>query len=288
MSTPAIGPTLVSTIVSKNPRASVEAWCEYLHQHVHSEVAITENTATSWGYPGLAGHKLIWLANELNEPWLRILESPYSEQRAPFKTYGWLSLEIGVEDVDQLQDSPFEIIGKPANLDVSDNIRAMQVVGLDGEVLYLTQVNAPVPPFELPLARCPVDKLFIPVAMVPDRANALEFYERFEHTKGLQFDTKISVINNALGFEHEHRHPVATVQLAGENLVELDQVDGLEHEPTVGTFPLTGIASISFEVDALPDDCISYKNIYGPEQGRLCCMTTGTAGESIELVERAH
>jgi hypothetical protein len=41
----------------------------------------------------------------------------------------------------------FQVIGEQVNLDVSDNIRAMQVIGPAGEALYLTQVKAEVPTF---------------------------------------------------------------------------------------------------------------------------------------------
>ena len=50
-----------------------------------------------------------------------------------------------VDDVDalaaELASSPFRIIGGPADLSFSDQIRAMQVVGPAREVLYLTQAD---------------------------------------------------------------------------------------------------------------------------------------------------
>jgi len=53
--------------------------------------------------------------------------------------------ELIVDDVDalaaELASSPFRIIGGPADLSFSDQIRAMQVVGPAREVLYLTQAD---------------------------------------------------------------------------------------------------------------------------------------------------
>ena len=109
--------------------------------------------------------------NKLGEPWLNIIQSPDEHPNIAFQNHGWLSLEISVADVDavyeELKESSFEIIGLPANLDVSDDIKAMQAVGPDGEVLYLTEVKAPVPPFQLPFARCEIDRVFIAVATAP-------------------------------------------------------------------------------------------------------------------------
>lgn len=288
---PALGPAAAATLLSKNYLSSIEAWCEQLHQHIHTEIVVSEAGSKSIGVPWLEGRRAAWLANELNEPWLRIIEVTEAEQREPFTHYGWLSLEISVEDVDELYkdllDSPFKVIGEPANLEISDNIRAMQVVGLDGEVFYLTQVNAQVAPFEIASARCAVDKLFIPVATVPERAKARDFYTQFSGVKSYDFDTKITVINDALGFEHAHQHPVSIVQLAGQNMIELDQVSNLEPARTFNDDPMTGIIAISILAKELPSEHSHYVITQGPYIGLNACIVKGEGGEIIELIKSA-
>ena len=290
MSSPAIGPTLISTLCSRAYESSLDAWCSTLRQQVIEEQTISNGTAAAWGSPALAGQRMAWLANTLNEPWLRIIDSPQSLPRPAFTSYGWLSLEINVEDVDSLRpeidESAFRVIGEPANLDVSDDIRAMQVIGPDDEVLYLTQIKAAVPPFELPFARCAVDRLFIPVAMVPDRETGMALYESFDDTQGLAFDTKITVINRALGLPVDTRHPVATIQLAGNNLVELDQIESLQHQPQNQPAPAAGIAMISFAVMELPAELDHYVIDQGPYQGQTAALMRGAGGELMELIQR--
>ena len=113
---------------------------------------------------------MAWLANELDEPWLRLIEikgirncrpvpAQWMDVAGDQRFMMWMPCDPG------WTESPFQIIGEPANLDVSDDIRAMQVIGPAGEVLYLTEIKAVVPPFELPFARCTVDRLFIPVLL---------------------------------------------------------------------------------------------------------------------------
>jgi len=279
----------MSAIFSRDAKKSIDAWCAYLHQSVHSESRITEEQATILGNPELAGQSSTWLANKVGEPWLNIIQSASEHQNVAFQNHGWLSLEISVSNVDalyeELKDSAFEIIGLPANLDVSDDIRAMQAVGPDGEVLYLTEVKAPVPPFQLPFARCEIDRTFIAVATVPNREEAIAVYERFKHTSALKFDTKITVLNKALGYEIDKKYSVAAVQLAGSNLIELDEVADLKTNLTDKSSPTNGIGIISFATERLPSGTQTYEITGGPFKGSNGCLIRGSAGEFLELIE---
>ena len=271
MSRPRLGPALSATIVTSDLDHSTAAYAQHLGQRVLCEGHLDDAAAAALGWPSLAGNRETWMGNALEEPWLRFIEAPDAETLQPFTRYGWLSLEISVQDCDALGealvDSPFEIIGPPADLAMSDAIRAMQVVGPSGEVLYLTEIKRPVPPFELPTARCPVDRLFIPVMLCPDRDAALAHYASLSGNDGLTFDTKITVINRAHGLPIDTQHPVSTIQLEGNTLIEMDQVPGLQPVPFNGAEPTTGIALVHFD---------------HPDAGGL---SQGAAGERIELIQ---
>jgi hypothetical protein len=239
--------------------------------------------------PYLEGAPFTLMANELNEPWLEFIECPTAVVVDPFAHSGWFSLEISVKDVDTLRttldESAFRVIGEPANLEVSEHIRAMQVIGPAGEVLYLTEVKAPVPPFDLPFARCTVDRLFIPVMLTHDRDASAAVYDQLNGQPGMKFDTKITVINRARGFEISQQHPVCAQQLASSNLIEIDQVDGLNARAPINGLMPAGIIAITFEVQALPADLPSRIVADGPFAGRKSASLVGQAGERIELIE---
>jgi hypothetical protein len=253
----------------------------------HSEYALSSAQSSAWGRPGLAGNPVTWLANELGEPWLQVIALPGLEPVDPFHHRGWFSLEINVESTDKLcpslESSVFEVIGAPANLEVSDAIRAMQAIGPAGEVLYLTEVKAEVPPFELPFARCAVDRLFIPVMLTSDRDRSLRTYAELAGNDGLLFDTRITVINRARGLAIDTRHPVATLQLRGANLIEFDQIDGLADRPEHLGLP-PGIAWISFAVDSLPAGASAHTVSQGPHAGRKAAFLRGAGKELYELI----
>jgi hypothetical protein len=288
----AIGPSLSATLVTDRLDTCVAAWAEFLDHHPGAESPLPDGTARRWTAPRLSGARSVWLHNALGEPWLRLVEDEVATPRPPFCNPGWQALEIAVADVDglarRLAGSPFTCLGEPANLDVSDAIRAMQVLGPAGEVLYLTEVRDAVPGFELPGARCPVDRLFIPVLLAPDRASASACYGALGGPAPLNFDTRIGVLNRARGLAADTRHPVATLQLAGANLIEIDEVPGLPG-PAAGLPP--GIASVAFAapsqaVPANADGCLG-KGVDddAPYAGHTAHSFRGAAGEHFELIE---
>ena len=227
----ALGPTRYATLTTRNLDSHVHAWTHWLEQEMVFEGLVTPGQAELWDQPNTEGLKVCWLANNLGEPWLQIVEDPEATYIDPFKYAGWLSLEINVQNVDalaeQLRESPFTIIGEPANLDISKDIRAMQVVGPAGEVLYLTEIKREIPGFDIPLARCRIDRLFIPVMLARNYQDlAATFLEQGAISEA-QFETRITVVNQALGLPNETRHPISTIQLHGKNIIEIDAIPNI-------------------------------------------------------------
>lgn len=288
-----LGPALLGTLVSPRPEEVVAAYCDYLGASISEMGLISQQLALHWGAADLAAKRFWLLANPLGDIWLRVVEDPQAQVPEPLRHTGWLSLEISVAEVDQLAEqlagSPFTILRPPADLDISDKIRAMQVSGPAGEVLYLTQIKGPVPPFEIVPARCSVDKLFIPVLCCHQRDQALELYEELTEHQGISFDTKITVVNQVYGVDIDRRHPVATLQLAGDTLIEIDQLEDAVPRPHVSQRLPSGIAMISFVCKNLPQAASSISSPVLIEdqfyRARRTLCLHGAAGELIELVE---
>lgn len=287
---PSLGPCTIATLASPRAAALVDDYCSYLHCHVLDSDALTEPLAEQWGCSSLAGARYWLLGNTEGRTWLRIVEDPAAQVAIPAQRPGWMALEVLVEDVDTLAatlaGSPFEILRPAANLELSENIRAAQILGPVGELLYLTQVKAEVPPFELPRASCPVDHLFIPILASGDRDASLRDYERLAGNKGLSFETRVTVLNQLRGYPMEQRHPLATLQLADATLIEIDQLQELQAADNRTETLGDGIAMITFEIDRLPEPFPHQCHATAPYNGRRSCVLRGSAGERIELVER--
>ena len=288
----ALGPAICGTVVCNDLTESIDAYAS-LGMQVVKRGHINNALAEFWYAPATANAKFAVLASDSDAAWIRFIEDPIAAKGfVPFTTHGWLSLEVSVNDVDalgeKLKDSAFEIIGPPADLDVSDAIRAMQVKGPSGEILYLTQVKEQVPPFELPHATTQVDNLFIPVLITPSRDASVDVYEQFAGLDTHLFDTKITVINKAYGYEVTKKHPVAAIQLAGKSMIELDQLDAAIPRPRVEGHLPGGIAMVTFACQddspiALQDGQEFGRSIYKRNKAGY---RTGIAGEGIEVLGR--
>ncbi len=277
-SPPRVGPPGAGTVVTCDAWPCISAYRDYLGLQLIADAPLPESLAAAWGKPALAGRRLVVMGADAADPsthWLRLLEVPGATAPAPMRQRGWLALEVLVRDVlalgRRLEGSPFRILGAPRPLSVSDDIWAMQVAGPAGETLYLTEVRAPVPPFELPMnARFTAERLFIPVLSAPDREAALAWYAARAGAatgSGLRFESRVSALSRALGLDPEHRRAVATLALAGRSVIEIDEVP--EHPlpvPVAEGLP-AGLAIVSLHTAEQPA---------GPT------LEAGPAGEWIE------
>ena len=258
--TPRIGPPRAGTVVTGDADACIAAYRDFLDLQVIDDGPLPAALAAAWGQPAWAGRRQVLMGADPADPsthWLRLLEWPGAVAPAPMRQRGWLALEVLVRDVvalgRRLEGGPFRILGVPRPLSVSDDIWAMQVAGPAGETLYLTEVRAPVPPFELPMnARCTAERLFIPVLSAPDRDAALAWYAARAGGTGLRFESRVSALSRALGLDPESRRAVATLALAGRSVIEIDEVP--EHPvpaPVAAGLP-AGLAMVSLHTTTPP------------------------------------
>ena len=288
-SAPALGPCCMATLASHDAARLVDDYCSHLHCRVLASDVISESMAEQWECPELAGATYWLLGNTNGRPWLRIIEDPAATPIEPLSRAGWMALEVLVADVDKLAASleatPFEILRPVANLELSEKIRAVQAQGPTGELLYLTQITGEVPPFQLPQASCAVDHLFIPVLASTKRAASLAQYESLAKHSGLTFDTRVTVINQLRGLPMEQQHPLATLQLADDTLIEIDQLEGLTSASRQSHTLGSGITMVTFYIDRIPEQFKTHRHTAAPYHGRRSCTLYGHDGERIELIE---
>ena len=286
------------TISTTDLRRSCELYSRWLGYEVVSESGLDAAIAGLWGLPGLAGRPSAVLApGGTGDTFLRFVQGPAAPDYVPFRHLGWNAAEHTVADVDalgeQLDGSPFRIIGPPADLSFTDRIRAMQVVGPDNEVLYLTQIKGEVPGFALPFAQHTVDRVFIMILGGADLEELMHWYQtRLGVPPAPVMDVVVSVLSNTYDQPPDTLHRIAAMPLSDACYIEADQMPAaaLPRPTAPGELP-PALAMVSFEVDALPSGLKWFSPPATlaslPYKGRRAAACRGPTGELIELIERS-
>lgn len=279
-----LGRIASATVLAPQFDRALASYARALHLQPAAVGTLTPDVAAHLDLAALAGARMAWLG-PAQAPWLRVIEAPQAVPVVPMRRHGWLSLEVLVGNVDALAAAlppDWTVLGPPADLDVSPHIRACQALGPCGEMYYLTEVKAPVPPFELPQTQALVDRPFIVVLSTPDRARTQAAWEALAGRTAWAFETKITVLNRELGRPLGERYPVAVLQFREQCLIEIDEVA----LPAVESEALpAGTWLVSIERDAL-DGGIAGLGPVATFDGARCALWRGPCGERVELIER--
>ncbi len=289
----------IVTLVVRSLLGVESAWQEGLHYTtaVHGEVS-TE-LAGAWDAPAMAGQPYVLMrpasgANVL----VRIIEAPAGATvPEPYMTHGWNATELLVKEPDalaqQLPATGFRVTGPPANLGAGEKApRAMQVIGPGNELLYLTRIIPGGLPYDLGTAQSPVDRVFITVVGGASIDALRDFYTNILGLPvGEASQWRISGLSRAHGLPAETTFPLAIARLPKDFLIELDgyPAGAQPRARAPGALP-GGMAMVSFTTGHIADIKARWRQrpvtVWDfPYDGRHVAVTTGPAGEWIEVIE---
>lgn len=218
-----------ATMTVADPHASAQRYVEWFDYCVVEQGRIDAGLAASWGAARTAGRRCIVLRPSSGaEVFLRFIEADESESLVPLRTYGWAALEICVQNVlavnERLRSSPFEIIGPPRENEGLPSILPMQVMGPDKEIVYLTEILADLPSYDLPRAASPIDKLFILVLACSNLDASLAWFERHARLElGRKTNIVYTMLAKSFGLPLAELHEIATMVHGRDVFLELDQ-----------------------------------------------------------------
>ncbi len=274
------------TIVTADIEAAAHDYARYLGYRHDGFEHIEDSVAAAWQAPGLAGARQALLRpSSGNRRFIRLVEAVEAEGYVPLRHHGWNAIEMVVQDLDRvasdLDASPFRILGPPETLDLgfTDRIRAMQVAGPSGEVLYLTEIDGPIPGFDLPTAQSLIDGAFVAVLGATSMEASLQFYcGLFDSASSPILDARIGCLSAAHDLPPETRHSLSTLALPDMCLLEIDAYPRSALPPLLTPCGLPGgIAFASFHT-------LSGHTLSGDVSG----MLTGPDGERIEILGASH
>jgi catechol 2,3-dioxygenase-like lactoylglutathione lyase family enzyme len=271
-----LGPIVGVTITTPDLRASEDAYVTHLGYRVTGRGRVSSAQAQAWDRMGCVGRPFLTATPAGGDDFsFRFIEDRSATHYRAFAQHGWNAAELIVADVDgmarRLRQGPFVIVGEPQDLSFSDAIRAMQVRGPAGEILYLTQFKRELQGLPAPKARCDVDRAFIVIVGGPSLTDLLAFYtNRFGIPPPDRMQSRVKAMSEAFGLSPEHRYDIAALPLLGGNYIEADEMPAQATLPSAGFADLpAGISMVSFRAA-------------GHAGGRA--VVVGGAGELLELI----
>ena len=299
MSGSRLGALVCATISTPDLRESTAAYRRFLGYETRYEGTLADDIANMLAGPAASGAPVAVLGPASGStPTIRLIETPLAPAFVPGRTFGWNALEIVAQDVDALQrelaGSPFEVVGEARDLDFAKGaLRAMQARGPGGEILVFTQINRPVPGYDLPVAVSKVDQIFAAIQGCPELDRTRDFFtNKFFTQVGPELETAIVTVNDAFGLDRPTKHRITTIALPGQGFIELDQYpdEAVRRQPVPG-YPMPGIAAIAFEVDSVDNFQLYWlgeilARAEPPYLGRRHVTFYGGSGELIELIEK--
>jgi predicted enzyme related to lactoylglutathione lyase len=238
-----IGPIETVTILTHDLPASAQMYISAFGWQIkESEYELRVEEASRWQAKDLAGARVLEVYG-INGG-VRFIESDQYQNPLPLRTFGWSALEICVDDVHkyvaQAVAAGFVVMNEAVPLSGSAKplpLIAAQLSGINGEVVYITQILSEVPNFELPDVSKESGSIFICVLGASDLEKSREILEsNFEVRRASDREVGIKVINRVYKKPLDTLHRLSSVQLAGRNAIEIDQlpVEGEQRELIAG------------------------------------------------------
>lgn len=287
-----------ATLTVSDLERSIANYSKYFDYSVVERGELATDLAASWSAPASAG-----LPYAIMQPasgadiYIRFIQQKPVEGYRALRSYGWNAIEICVEDVldanARIENSPFEIIGPPREIDGLPAIYPMQVKGPDEEIVYLTQIRDDLPAFDLPRAAAPIDKLFILVLGCSDMTASLDWMVRHcGLTIGRdEMEIVYTMLAKAYGTPMDELHKISTMIHGRDVFLELDQYPPAAIErPRHDGMLVPGCAVGTFwhpDFDSLSGPWITPPTKRdGPiYQGKRAATMTDLDGALIEIVE---
>lgn len=289
-----LGPIRCVTVRTPSLAAAEAAYGDHLDYQVLHRTTVLPAQASLWGVPALAGTPMLLMAPAAGTDFIfRFVECPSEPGYRAFTWHGWNAAELIVADVDamagRMAGSPFEIVAPPMDLSFCPDIRAMQIRGPGGEILYLTQFKRPVPGLPAPEARCAVDRTFI---VIVGGRSLVQMQGWYAHSFGVPeapaMESRVQTMAIEFGLPREHRFRLAALPLRDRCYIEADEMPDGARPLDAGTQELPpGIALVTFggEIPADATECIPAPDSSPPygTSSRVACLR-GAAGELLEVV----
>ena len=286
-----LGRITAVTITSPDLDRVVDIYSKYLKYRLVSSTRVSADQAKSWDAQSIENSEMVYMSPESSDDFFfRFVEQSSDNDYVPFGTFGWNAAELIVKDVDEsaekLIGSPFEVIGEPADLSFTDQIRAMQILGPSKEIIYLTQFKSKLDEFDSPTPRCDIDQTFI-VILAGENIDEMQSFlnETLSIKKAPPMQSRIRAISKVFGLPEDTKYKSAALAIKDQSLIELDEMpsDAGPRSCRNGFLP-PGISIVSFIAHESKFLGESYDSNIPSFENVQAKTIKGMSGELIEIL----
>ena len=286
-----LGRITAVTITSPDLDRVIDIYSKYLGYRLISSTTVSAEQAKIWDAENIEGSRMIFMSPESsNDFFFRFIEQDIDEDYVPFGTYGWNAAELIVKDVDQsaekLIGSPFEVIGEPADLSFTDQIRAMQILGPSKEIIYLTQFKSKLDEFDSPSPRCDIDQTFI-VILAGENLDQMQsfLHQELSVKKAAPMQSRIRAISKVFDLPEDTKYKSAALAIRDQSLIELDEMPSKAGPRAFrpGYLP-SGISIVSFIAHDSGLISKTYDSNIPSFEKFQASTIKGNSGELIEII----
>lgn len=256
---PSLGALRCATICCPSAADAARLYCSALGYVIVEQGRVSAAQAASWNTAKLVGAAFVAVGPPAGETtFLRFIEDREVKPGTPYSTLGWAAIEFTVKSSDvavaSLEQHGFSVIGPAQDLEFSKGaLRAGQVSGPFGEILYLTQINSQIADFTLPTTTSMVGQVFIVISCVPGVDAAYQDYRKQLGTIAKDpFSAEVPFMADYHGISRNHSYYVGCVECVPTTYIELDEMPAkVGPRPRLDGHLPAGVAMVSFEVPSL-------------------------------------
>lgn len=215
---------------------------------------------------------------------IELVEYPDCIRCAPFARPGWAAMELLVSDLDVVHqrviDLDLTVWGEPQALSFTDHIKAMQVLGPAGELIYFTEQLAAVDAWPLPQVSSLFDQCFVAVLCSHQIDVSARFYATLlGRSVPAVIKSRVLGLSKLGRFSPDTLHPISAIPLGHGHWLELDQGPTTD-VPSYGDI-LAGVFSVSIRGQHLGEGLKGLEA--GIELGvtDACRLLVGPSGERM-------
>ena len=286
------------TISSAKWEDTVNSWISFFDYKVQETGYLSKNLVQTWNAPNNEDSRYAILASKRGSQnvGIRIVENSIPSNFEPLRTFGWASISLIVNNLDEIitkiNSSPFKMLCPIRTMNFNQGrIKLLDIIGIGSEVISLVEV-LDANETNLPVPQCSIDRPFMVTLATRDIETTKNFYyNKLSIDKSPEVQSEIWPLSDAFQYNRDTTYALSKNLFGEKTFLELHEYpeDSTRRNLISGNLH-PGICHITITLPKIDDLTLYW--LTEPiqiESGAFknCKQVTffGATGELVELIE---